>query len=328
MSRRTFLAALGSAAATWPLGARAEGRIPRIGWLALAPPDEDKPVFEAFESGLSAFGYIPGKTIEVEARFWDGGGQDKLAELARELVDREVDIIVTGGPGVIAAHGVTKTVPIVMNTFGSIDELIAMGMIASPARPGGNVTGETFFVPDLQVKRIELLKQVKSGMTRVGVLTLQGNPYDRFYPALEARVRALGLAAEKIELADPDDCDRALSSGPGASVGGLMVVDLPQFTVGSGPAAVAAAALRHGLPAAGPFSFARSGGLLSYAVDLIPLFRRAAFFVDRILKGTKPGDIPIEQATKFLTVVNLKTAQALGLDIPPTLLAAADEVIE
>ena len=328
MRRRTFIAVLGAAAAARPFAARGDERIPRIGWLALAPPDVDRPVFEAFESGLSEFGFIPGKTIEVEARFADGGAQDKLMELAKELIDLKADIIVTGGPGVIAAHDVTKTVPIVMNTFGSIDELIAMGMIASPARPGGNVTGETFFVPDLQVKRIELLKQVKPGMTRVGVLTLQGNPYDRFYPALEARVRALGLTAEKIELAGPDDCDRALSSGPGASIGGLMVVDLPQFTVGPGPAAVAAAALRHGVPAAGPFSFARSGGLLSYAVDLIPLFRRAAFFVDRILKGTKPGDIPIEQATRFVTVVNLKTANALGLDIPPTLLAAADEVIE
>ena len=178
------------------------------------------------------------------------------------------------------------------------------------------------------MKRIELLKQVKPAMTSVGSSSCKAVPSTSSFPILGAKVKALGLALEQIEVAEPADCDRALSSGPGASIGGLMVAEMPQFAVGPGPAAIAAAALRHGVPAAGPITLASNGGLLSYGVDSFPMARRAAYFVDKILKGTKPGDIPIEQATKFLTVVNLRTAQALELDIPPTLLAAADEVIE
>jgi putative ABC transport system substrate-binding protein len=146
--------------------------------------------------------------------------------------------------------------------------------------------------------------------------------------ALGAKAKALGVGLEPIEVADAADCDRALSAGPGASIGGLMVTDMPQFAFGPGPAAIAAAALRHRVAAAGPVSFAGNGGLLGYGVDIIPMFRRAAVFVDKILKGAKPGEIPIEQATKFVTSVNLKTANALDLEVPPTLLAAADEVIE
>jgi putative ABC transport system substrate-binding protein len=327
MRRRTFLAGLGSATA-WPLAARAGQGVPRIGFLGLAPADAEKPLFEAFEAGLSELGYVPGKTIEIEFRTADGLGEDRIAALARELVDLKVDVIVTGGPGVFVAHGVSNTVPIVAAAFGSIDQLVAMGIVASLGHPGGSVTGQTFLLDELFVKRIELLKQVKPAMASVGVLTLQGSSFNQFIPVLEAAVKALGLALEPIEIAGPDDCDRALSAGPGASIGGLMVTDLPQFTVGPGPAAIAAAAARHGLPAAGPAFFASNGGLLTYAVDIIPLFRRAAAFVDKILKGAKPGDIPIEQATKFVTIVNLKTAKALGIDIPPTVLAAADEVIE
>jgi len=328
MRRRTFIAALGAAAATLPFAARAGERTARVGYLGLAPADPEKPLFEAFEAGLSELGYVPGKTIDIVFHTADGRGEDRIAELARELVDLNAEVIVTGGPGVFTAHTVTSTIPIVSAAFGSVDQLVAMGIVASLAHPSGNVTGETFLLDELFVKRIELLKQVKPAMTSVGVLALQGSSFNQFIPVLDAAVKPLGLALEPIIIAGPDDCDRALAAGPAASIGGLMVTDMPQFTVGPGPAAIAAAALRHDLPAAGPAFFASNGGLLSYAVDLIPMLRRAAYFVDKILKGTKPGDIPIEQATKFLTVVNLKTAKALGLDIPPTLLAQADEVIE
>jgi putative ABC transport system substrate-binding protein len=144
---------------------------------------------------------------------------------------------------------------------------------------------------------------------------------------MDAPVKALGVALEPIEVAGPNDCDRALSVGPGASIGGLVVTDAPQF-FDAGAGVIATAAAHHGLPSAGALQYARYGGLLGYGVDFLPMFRRAATFVDKILKGTKPGDIPIEQATKFLTVVNLKTAESLGLNIPPSLLAAADELIE
>jgi putative ABC transport system substrate-binding protein len=328
MRRRTFLAGLGAAA--WAHHARARPRVPRIGYLGLAPADPEKPLFEAFEAGLRELGYVPGETIEIEFRAGDGRGEDWLAELARELVALEVEIIVTGGPGVIAARKVTDAVPIVMLTFGDIDELIALGIVArSLAHPGGTVTGETFFIGELFLKRVEFLKQVKPAMKTVGALVLRGSSLNPVgIPVLHAKVEALGLALEPIEVAEPANYDLALSAGPGASIGALMVTDMPQFVLGSGPAAIAAAALRHGLPAAGPASIAKSGGLLGYGVDTLPMFRRAATFVDKILKGAKPGDIPIEQATKFETVVNLKTAKALGLEIPPTLLAAADEVIE
>ena len=166
-------------------------------------------------------------------------------------------------------------------------------------------------------------------MTRVGVLFSRGlSSMPTTLRALDAPVKALGLALEPIEAADAGDCDRALGVGPAASIGGLLVIDMPAFTVGEGPAVVAATALKRGLPSAGSLYFARSGGLLGYGVDFVPMFRRAAVFVDKILKGAKPGDIPIEQPTKFITIINLKTAKAFGLDIPPTLLAAADEVIE
>ncbi len=325
MRRRTFLAGLGALAL--PRRARADDRVARIGYLMPAPAAADKPFFEAFRSGLITLGRVPGKSIEVEVRY-SGGDDKRLPALAQELVDLKVELIVTVGPGVFAAHRASDTISVVMASYGSVDELISLGLVASLARPGGAVTGETFLIDGLFVKRIELLKQVKPAMTSVGLLLLKGSPFNQFSARLESRVRALGLTPELIEIADFSDCDRALSSGLGASIGGLMVPEEPQFSIGPGAAAIAAAALRHGLPAAGSAFFAGDGGLLSYSVDFFAMAYRAAYFVDKILKGTKPGDIPIEQATKFVTVVNLKTAKALDLDVPASLLAAADEVIE
>jgi putative tryptophan/tyrosine transport system substrate-binding protein len=326
MRRRAFIASL-AATAAWPFVTRAQERIPRIGWLPPALQEADKPMLEAFMAGLSELGYVPGKTIVIEPRF-SNGEEAALAAAARELVDRKVDVIVTGGPGLFAAHKATDTVPIVFGVYGAIDERISMGIVASLAHPGGNVTGETFLLDGLFLKRIELLKQVKPAMTRLGLLSLQGSVFNQFMPPLEAKIRALGLTPVPIELANLDDCDRALSSDPGRAIDTLLVPEETTFTMGPGPAAIAAAAERHGVPAAGPITFAANGGLFSNGVDFRAMTRRAATFVDKILKGTKPGDIPIEQATKFVTIVNLKTAKTLGLDIPPTLLAGADEVIE
>ena len=205
---------------------------------------------------------------------------------------------------------------------------MAFGLAESLAHPGGNVTGGTFFAVEVGVKRVALLKQAKPAMTSVGVLFPRGDPFlTAGLRAGEAQAKALGVEVVPIEVADPSDCERALSAGPGASIGGLHVVEAPKFA-GSWQAEIAAAAARHGLPSAGAPYYGRNGGLLGYGVDFVAMWRRAAVFIDKILKGAKPGDIPIEQATKFITVVNLKTAKALGLDIPPTLLAAVDEVIE
>jgi putative tryptophan/tyrosine transport system substrate-binding protein len=322
MRRRDFIAALGSAAAAWPFVARAQQRIPRVGYLSPAPAEQEAEAFAAFKAGLSELGYVPGKTIEIEWRFTDGDAE----KAARELIDLNVDVIVSSGGGVYAAHKLSRTVPIVTTATG---DLVGQGLAESLAHPGGNITGMTIFQPEVGVKRIALLKQIKPAITTVGVVVQQGLPsVPSYLRAMDVLVKPLGVELVPIEVADPSDCERALSAGPGASIGGLVVLDFPQLIVGPGPAAVATAALRHGLPSAGPLSFPSNGGLLSYAIEYVPMFRRAAYFVDKILKGAKPGDIPIEQATKFITIVNLKTAKALGLDIPPTLLAAADEVIE
>ena len=324
IGRRAFLAGLGGAAAAWPFVARADQRVARIGFLAPAYADAVNGAFAAFRAGLSELGYVEGGNLEIKSRFWVG--PDEETELARELLDLEVDVIVSDGDGVLAAHKVTKTVPIVA---AAAFDLVELGLAESLGHPGGNVTGLSFFVSELQVKRVALLKQVRPAMTSVGLLILQGLAASpRLLRALEASVKALGVELKPIEVADPGDCKRALSSGPGASIGGLVVTDPPQFIQGAGPVTIAAAAARNGLPSAGAPSFATYGGLLGFGVDLIPMFRRAAVFVDKILKGAKPGDIPIEQATKFVMIVNLKAAHALGLDIPPDILAAADEVIE
>ena len=297
MRRREVVSLLISAAA-WPFAASAQpnGRIPVIGYLG--PAADKTGGFAAFRTGLSDLGYVLGKNVEIESRFWVVDGQeDEMEELARELVDLKVDVIVTSGDEVYAAHRVTKTVPIVAAVTGDI---VADGLADSPGHPGGNVAGQTFFVRELFVKRIALLKEIKPAMTSVGMLAIQGlSEIPIHVRALNAPVKALGVELLLIEVADPSDCDRALDAGPGASIGGLMVIDAPQFVVRAGAAAVAAAAVHHALPSAGSLSFARNGGLIGYGVEPYPMYRRAATFVDKILKGAKPGDIPIEQATRF-----------------------------
>jgi putative ABC transport system substrate-binding protein len=243
LRRRTFIAHLGAAAA-WPFAAQAEERIPRIGYLAPAPAEDEKGGFGAFKEGLSELGYVPGKTIEIEWRF--GGGNEEKA--ASEIVDLKVDVIVASGAAVYAAHKVTKTVPIVTTGTG---DLVGQGLAESLAHPGGNITGMTMLLPEIIVKRIALLKQVKPAMTSVGLVVQQGlSSVPAYLRAIDLPVKALGVALEVIEVADPGDCERALASGAGASIGGLVVLDSPRMVVGPAPAAIAAAAARHGLPSA------------------------------------------------------------------------------
>ena len=319
MRRRTFVATF-CGALTWPLAARPQEHIARIGYLAAQSSEKDAPVYAAFRAGLRDLGYVEGRTLEIAPRFLEQG-ETQLAALAQDLVDLKVEVIATAASGVYAAHKVTTTVPIVVCAGG---DLVGLGLAESLAHPGGNITGSAILGPQLLVKRAELLKLLKPSIATVGLLIPKGSSaIVNTLRVLDAPTKALGVVVTPIEIFNADDCDRALAEGAGASVAALLVSDLiPDAAI------VAAAALRRGLPAAGTFSFAKAGGLIGYGVDFPALYRRAAAFVDKILKGARAADIPIEQASRFTTNVNLKTADALGLTSPPDVLARADEVIE
>jgi putative ABC transport system substrate-binding protein len=321
MRRREFVAIIGAAAA-WPTFARAQNqeRIARIGYLGLSAS-----VNPAFLQGLAELGYVDGRNLKIEFRSAEGD-EARLPALAAELVELDVDVIVTHAAGVFAAQRATRTVPIVMATA---PDVVAMGVVASLARPGGNVTGLTFFFPELMAKRLELLEQATPAMRRTGVLLAEGNPANHYI------LQAMGVVAEasKLELRlipvrDPAELESAIAVAADDHIAGLEIADHPMLLSSAAETAIAAIAARRGLASIGSLGLARNGGLLSYGVSFAEIYRRAAFFVDRILKGSKPGDLPIEQATRFRTIVNLKTAKALGVEIPQTLLAAADEVIE
>ena len=328
MRRRAFIAALGGAAAAWPLAALAQpsGRIPVIGYLHPLSEADDRRLGEgaAFREGLRDLGYVAGENLRIEARYADRQF-DRLKPLAAELVGLNVELIVTAGPGIYAARSVTTTVPIVMALA---EDAVATGLAESLSHPGGNITGLTFFVPEFSSKRLELIKQAQPSLTRVGLLLQGRNDSSGNRSVLDA---VKGTAAKlKIELvpigmAAAAEVERALSDAPGGPVGGLVLAD---STLLVDSALIADVAQRRGLPSIGAPMYASAGGLLGYGMDFVSMFRRAATFVDKILKGAKPGDIPIEQATRFETVVNLKTAKAIGVEMPPLLLAGADEVIE
>jgi putative tryptophan/tyrosine transport system substrate-binding protein len=280
---------------------------------------------DPFREGLRDLGYVDGKTVQVESRFADGR-EDRLPGLAAELVAINVDVIATYATGVYAAHDATATIPIVMATGG---DLVAMGLAESLAHPGGNVTGVTFFVVQLMAKRLELLKAVAPSLARAGVLLLKDMPAKSktdLLTTMGAAAKALNVELDTIEVRELGDLEPTIARAVDGGLEGLVVLDHAFFTANA--AAIAALAARRRLLSAGALEFGRAGGLIGYGVNFPELFRRAAGIVDRILKGAKPGDIPIEQATKFHMIVNLKTAEALGLDVPPTLLAGADEVIE
>ena len=325
MRRREFVAALGIAA-TWPLPALAARRIPRIGFLAWDSAESEGPYIKEFEAALRELGYIPGESIEIEFRYADSH-EDRIVAQAREIAELDVDVIASEGPGVRAAHSATNVIPIVGVLVG---DLVAIGLAESLGHPGGNVTGQSILLPEVLTKRAALLREVKPEMKSVGVLFPKGYANGPNYVrVLDKALKTIGLAVQLIEVAEPNDCDRALSDGPGETIDGLVIPELPKFEFGPGALAIATAAARRGLPTAAGLIFARNAGaLLGYGVEFAALYRHAATFVDRILKGAKPGDIAIEQPTRFTTIVNLKVAAALGLQIPPTVLAGADEVVE
>lgn len=325
MSRRDFVVALGAALAR-PRPARAEppARAARIGFLIPAYVSSYTTRVEALRAGLRELGYVEGRHFTLEFRAADGQ-YDRLPGLAAELVRLGVDVIVTAGtPSVRAAKQVTPTLPIVMAVSG---DAVSTGLIASLARPGGNVTGSTYFDPELHVKRLELLKEAVPHILRVGVLINPLNPQamGTTLRALRQVSEALRLDLSLFEARSPEDFERAFAAMARARVDAAQIVDDP-MTLGNLPA-VARLALDRRLPSNGAKEYAEAGGLVGYGVDFAGTFHRAAYFVDRILNGARPADLPVERATRFELVLNHRTAATLGLTLAPTLLLRADKVL-
>jgi putative tryptophan/tyrosine transport system substrate-binding protein len=319
--------ALGLTLATIALEAQQAANLPRIGWLATASLSDPRipPVIQAFRQGLRELGYVEGQNIVIEFRSAEGQ-YDRLPGLAAELIGLKVSIIVVGSSNAIqAAKQATDTIPIVM---GSVSDPVAAGFVASLARPGGNITGISSMMPDLVGKQLELLKEVLPKVSRVALL---GNPAN---PAHAAELRqaqdaagALGVRLQPLDARDPSEIDHAFAATSTERAGAVIVFS--DTVLVDHRTRIADHALRRRLPTVFAVSqFAEAGGLLAYGPSLADGFRRAALYVDKILKGAKPADLPIAQPTKFELVVNLKTAKALGLTIPPSVLARADQVIQ
>ncbi len=321
--RRKFISSLGGAA-VWPLAARGQQRskIFKIGFIATG----GVPLYmNAFHDELRALGWIEGKNVIYEARYAENR-VDRLPELVAELLRLNVDVIVAGGtPAPLAARRATATIPIVMT--GAADPL-GSGLVASLARPGGNVTGLSLMSADLIGKRLELLKEVLPGLTSVAVLWNADHPFSTFvFKETQRAAQALQIDVQSLEVRRPADIDSALTAAKRQNASALIAVEDPLTT--DYRRQIVGFAAETGLPSIyGLRMFVDAGGLLSYGADLSDLYRRTAGYVDKILKGTKPSDLPVEQPSKFELVINLKTAKALGLEIPPKLLALADEVIQ
>ena len=325
MKRREFIAALGGAVA-WPLMARAQqaGKVFRIGFLGSPSAASLPERIEAFRVGLRNFGYQEGRDIVIEYR-WADGRLDQLPALAAELVHLNVAVIVTHGiPGILAAKRATATIPIVMAVSG---DAVASGLVSSIARPAGNVTGLTFFTPELAVKRLELLKESVPGLTKVGVLLNKANPISEpIVPAMEVAAESLKLELAQFAVLGPAEFESSFASMAARRVGALVVIEDNMLIAQA--QAIASLALQQRLPSSGFTEFAVAGGLMAYGVNFPDMFHRAAAYVDNILKGARPSDLPVERPTKFETTINLKTAKAIGFAVPTTLLLRADEVIE
>jgi putative ABC transport system substrate-binding protein len=276
-------------------------------------------------AGLRDFGYVEGTNAVIEYR-WAEGHYERLPGLVADLIRSNVDVIVTHGtPGALAAKQATTTVPIVMAIVG---DPVAAGIVASFAQPGGNITGQSFFNPELGAKKIELLKDALPHMTRAACLLNPDNPgsIGLTLQAMEVAAKSLKMELHQFAVRRPDDLESAFERMGQTRIEGVAIDDEGMLNANVG--AIAGLAAKRRILSSGNRELAQAGGLIGYGVNSFATFRRAAVFIDKILKGTKPADLPIEQATTFEFVLNLKTANALGLAVPPTLLVRADEVIE
>jgi ABC-type uncharacterized transport system substrate-binding protein len=324
VERRRFLqGAVAGLVVAAPLAAEAQqtGKIYRLGFLRGGPPLEA--YVEGLREGLRERGYVDGQNVVVEYRSTDGGF-DQLPQLAEELVRSKVDIILaSAAPAALAAKKTTASVPIV---FVGIYDPVEIGLVPNLVRPGGNMTGLATNVIDFAGKRLELLRGIVPKLRRVAVIWQPANPSNaNQLKGAQVAARTLGVQLMPVSVQEPNDFDSAFTTVRGTD--GVLMLESPFFTTHR--ARLAELALRSRLPAVyGQKEYVEAGGLISYGTDFQDLWRRAATYVDKILKGAKPGDLPVEQPTKFELVINLKTAKALGLTIPPSLLQRADQVIE
>ncbi len=324
MDRRTFMSGVTLGLIAAPLAAEAQpaGKVYRVGVLSPGNPGTG---IAAFGLGIRRLGWVPGQNLIIEQRF-AGGDLGRLPALAAELVSLKVDVILASSVAIPAARAATRTIPTIM-TF-AVDDPVEEGWVASLARPGGNLTGVTLHAPELTGKRLELVKVVLPGMRRVGVLAWPRPGGLGQVRAAETAARSLSLQPHVVEVQETSQYEGALDALKRAGADALLVLSSSAFFAER--RRIADLAIKHRLPLVGPFrEVAEAGGLMAYGPNIVELWgERVPIYVDRILKGAKPGDLPIEQPTKYELVINLRTARALGLTIPQSLLQRADQVIE
>jgi putative ABC transport system substrate-binding protein len=329
MKRREFITLLGGAAAApamlSSLAAHAQQpKVARVGFLGLVSAQSHVTRAAALRAGLRDLGWVEGRNLHIESR-WAEGNYDRLPALAQELVSLDVDVLVThGAAGALAAKKATSTIPIVITAVG---DMLALGLVASLSRPGGNITGISIFVVELTAKRLELIKEAVPSFNKAAVLLNPGNAATQFVlQETEATAKALNIELRVFEARQASDFGRVFADMADQKIDALVIHEDTVFNANANALAVFAAVKR--LPSCGFPEFVRAGGLIAYGINFLDTDYRAAAFVDKLLKGANPGDLPVERSTKFNIIVNLQTAKALGLELPPSLLARADEVIE
>ena len=327
MRRRNFVALLGGAVAAWPFAARAQhgGKIPRVGFMGNSTAALEANLIGPFREGLREHGYEEGRNVDIVFR-WAEGRYERFPALIAELIAAGVDVIVTAGtPAALAVKKATSTVPVVMAAIG---DPVGSGVVQNLARPGGNITGLSAIAPDLEGKRLELLREVVPHLANVAFFL---NPANEFHTvsmrqALTA-AQALNIRLQPREVSKSEDLEPALASIVTEKPDGLLILADRVFL--HNRQRMMDFATEHRLPSVNAYrELVEAGGLMSYGPDYGEMHRRAADYVDRILKGARPGDLPVEQPTRFTLIVNLKASKALGLEVPPTLIARADDVIE
>ena len=326
MRRREFIALVGGAATAWPLAVHAQApKVPRVGYLFSFTKREGQHLWGACREGLNDLGYVEGRNILLEPR-WAEGQHERLPALANDLVRHDVNVIVASAtPASLAAKAATKTIPIVIVAVG---EPVKTGLVTSLARPGGNVTGLSLLTLDLSGKRLELLKEFLHNVSRVAILMNPENPISAiFLDETQDAAQRFNIKLQRLEARRLTDINGVFSRAANEHAEALIVFDDP--VLWSFRAQIVAQAAMHKIPTIyGYKEFVDSGGLMSYGPDRPDQYRRTAIFIDKLVKGAKPADLPVEQPTKFALFVNSKTAKALGIELPQALLLRADEVIE